>query len=339
MRQSGRGAGNWGHAPRPARVWSTPAWGAEPGAKASGARDHDAGRRGCCSQPGEGLPLTLPEVGGPRNQATGAWGNHHGPRLWPRDSIRGAEGLMGLQCWRTPRSGRAHGRGAPILAVVTGDLNSGCGSLPWCRVSQDCAVVCLAAPRGGAGRGGEGQGTSSSPWPFKATCSHLLSTPKDVSLQGPLPTLPGILVHSIWPLVTPRAKPSFSPPYPHPWEAPQGATPRTRHCPSTRFVPGLGKTRERGPKPAPDFSYGRRAETPRKRQWPVHPPSVLHFRAPSLSPGVPTSPWMWGGSPVLALPLWWGHSREAPTPPGPASSCITGRPGSRPLDACDPVRY
>ena len=209
-----REAGSRGPAPCPARARSSPTWGAGPGREGKWGAGPEAGQRGCCPQPGEGLTLTPLEVGGPGD---GHWG-----------SIRGAEGCPEFQCRRTPRSGRVHRVGACFRAVVTEDLSSSCRSLPWfggfpglgcglpgCFLPQLWPHVLPPRPASL----GE---TSVSPWPFKAICSPLPGTPTDVSLQD------GASPHPAWDSSAfrlapwhPQGKPSFSL-FPAPREAPQG---------------------------------------------------------------------------------------------------------------------
>lgn len=298
------------------------------GGEGSGARDHDAAGEAALSR--VKAPPDSSGGGGSKEQPLGPGGTTTDPGYGPGTSSAERRGS------RDSNAGGPRGlegrRGGAFLAVVTGDLNSGCRSLPWFRLSQDCAVVCLVLP--GAGRG-EGQGTPFSPWPFKAICSHLLSTPKDVSLQGPLPTLPGILVHSIWPLVTPRASPA-SPLLPAPLGGPSGGN--TAHPALSKYLvcPRSRKNTRKGAKASPRLQLRQTGRNPKETSvpCPAFSGSLPEPWSPHLSLDV-------GGSPalrsslrhVLAASLWWGHSREAPTPLGPASSCITGRPGSGPLDA------
>lgn len=184
-----------------------------------------------------------------------------------------------------------------------------------------------------AGRLPWGQGSPPSPLALRGHLQPPAWPLRHISQWRPLPSRLGSQSFPLAPLGTPGL-----PSCPWPWKPPQLGS--ILHPTSSKYLLCLrsGTTTESQQRPAPDSSPSRGAKTPRKH---------LHLllqslkgtwdRAHSLSPGVshcpPPSPWTGGSlalwpSPrlVLPVPLQWGHSREDPTPPQPASSCITRLP-------------
>lgn len=171
------------------------------------------------------------------------------------------------------------------------------------------------------------------PWPFAAICS-LLPGLSGTSASGGLSHPGWDPSHSPWHPWAPPRLPSC----PWPWKPPQLGS--ILHPTSSKYLLCLrsGTTTESQQRPAPDSCPSRGAKTPRKHlrlllqslkgTW-----GCAHSLSPRVSRCLPPSPWTGGSlalwpSPrlVLPVPLQWGHSREDPTPPQPASSCITRLP-------------
>lgn len=114
-------------------------------------------------------------------------------------------------------------------------------------------------------------GPPSPPDPSRPSAAPCLALPRTSASKELSPSCLGFQFIPSGPLA-PLGQAQGLPSRLYPWEAPQWATPCTQHFPSTCFVPGLGKPLESGQKPAPDFSYDKGAETPRKSLCPI-----LHF--------------------------------------------------------------